>query len=149
MGTELLIEAGAPIIPACNLGSLLSFGQESAPPQCPDTRVPQFDGRPTASSTTFSPRVYLSGLLLPGPSYCLIYLFIMSYALFCMPLLNSWPGFPQMVFVSCRKDTVGHSFNGSGKLLQGFTIVLGPYFLLIAVPYGQMLVPQIGPQLLQ
>jgi hypothetical protein len=37
---------------------------------------------------------------------------------------------------------VGQLFHGGTKLLQGFTIILGPGFQLIAAPYNKMLVPE-------
>jgi hypothetical protein len=52
-----------------------------------------------------------------------------------------------MVLMYCRKGIVGELFNSGGRLLQGFTIVFGPYFQLALIPYSQISGPQLGLQL--
>jgi hypothetical protein len=132
--------AGAPIAPARKLGSpSFRLGGGLHRHSALSLIFRSRKGDPTHSFSTSSRRVFvrvsLFALLLLRRSCRFTPWFLVS-------LLHSLPVPYERGFRVVQGGTVGQLFDGEGKVLWGFIIVLGPRFPLTAESYGQFLVPK-------
>jgi hypothetical protein len=139
VGTELQKVAGSSTVPASRplvVPYLIWEGACSITEPCHFVFWSLIED-PTVSFTTSSPKVCLKAslnvFLPPSSGCCFMPLPVMS-------LLNALLG-PLQTWFPCSAGKA-RWVSGVGELLQGLSIICGLCFQLVAVPYGQALIPR-------